>query len=120
MSKQISNISKAWRGAGTDPNYATERFNVGTFATPYSSLTNGRLSMDPSIRQLQDTGLNTFLGRNEETRNRFLGNESAFTRARVNPLREQAAARRGELQRSLGLRGVAGSSFGDQAINNFD
>ncbi len=120
MSKQISNISKAWRGPGTDMNYNTEQFNVGTFSTPYSNLTNGRLSMDPSIRQLQDEGLGTYLSRSDETRNRFLGNDAAYTRARLNPLREQLATRRGELGRSIGLRGLAGSSFGEQALTNFD
>jgi hypothetical protein len=48
------------------------------------------------------------------------GNQNAFIKARVNPLEAQLAQRRGDLLQSNALRGISGSSFGDQAITNFD
>ena len=121
MSDIVSNISDAWHGPGTDKDYATERFDVGKFSTRNSRVNNkSKVFFDPTIRKFQNDAISTFLGRNEETRNRFLGSEAAYTRARLNPLREQFATRRGEIQRSIGLRGIGGSSFGDQAMTNFD
>lgn len=102
--------------------------------TDYSSTDGSKLSIDPSIRALQDqavgqsnqlysanqSGLQDFLSRSAGLRERYLGNESAFNQARVNPLLQQTATRRGELQRSIGMRGMGGSSFGEQALTNFD
>jgi hypothetical protein len=47
------------------------------------------------------------------------GNQNPYIQARVRPLEEQFGRRRGELMRSLGQRGVMGSSFGDQSLNSF-
>lgn len=102
--------------------------------TGFSTLSGTSLRLDPSIRGLEDealtntrglagdvrTGLNEFTSNQGTLRDRFLGNEAAFTRARVNPLATQLASRRGELQRSVGLRKLGGSSFGEQAITGFD
>ena len=102
--------------------------------TGFSNLTGTSLRLDPSIRGLEEealagtrslagdvrAGLNEFTSNQGTLRNRFLGNEAAFTQARVNPLAQQLASRRGELQRSIGLRQLGGSSFGEQAITGFD
>jgi len=53
-------------------------------------------------------------------RNDMLGNNSAYIQARVNPLLQQQEARRGELRQNIGMRGLDGSSFGQQALTNFD
>lgn len=50
----------------------------------------------------------------------FSGNQSAFIQSLTNPYDQSTATGRGQLQQSLGLRGVAGSSFGDQALGNYD
>lgn len=84
--------------------------------TPFSSVNQGLATMDPAIR-------NTFLGNIANQQGLFNeagGNQGAYIQARVNPLLQQVAQRRGELERSMGLRGVLGSSFGDQSMTNFD
>jgi hypothetical protein len=97
-------------------------------------LKQGSLSLDPSIRAIQDKGLgriddlygqsgaygDELIGNTRSLRNRFLGNQSAYSEAQMNPLRQQVATRRGEVQRSIGQRGLGGSSFGEQAITSFD
>lgn len=109
--------------------------------TPYSSVNDGFANLDPTIRaRLLDTGewlggigagemamrpqsRNTVLESNQGFRDllgQARGNQNAFIQARVNPLMAQAAQRRGEMERGLGLRGVGGSSFGDQALSRFD
>ncbi len=91
-----------------------------------------KLTLDPSIRKLQDEGINRARGLMGDlggavsgyrdsllgVRNRLESNASPLTEARVNPIRQQNAQRQGALQRSIGLRGVAGSSFADQSMNN--
>lgn len=114
------NFMSAWR--------STRKIGMPeTISTGYSSMSKGNISLDPSIRNLQQEsygrlgeGVNRYLGDTDTLRGRFTGNESAYKQARLNPLLQQTALRRGELQRSLGLRGIAGSSFGDQSINRFD
>ena len=103
-------------------------------STGNSGMANGQVTLDPSIRSIQDKGLgriddqyaqteaygNELIGNTRSLRNRFLGNQSAYAEAQMNPLRQQVSERRGELERSNSLRGVAGSSFGDQSRNTFD
>lgn len=84
--------------------------------TPFSSITNGAANMDPMIR-------NTLLESMGNTRGmlgKAQGNQNAFIQARVNPMEAQVARQRGQMEQSLGLRGVAGSSFGDQAMRSFN
>lgn len=95
--------------------------------TRYSSAIDGNVMIDPSIRGLQEegltknrSGLETYLGQNADLRQRYLGNQSAFRSARIDPLQRQFAQRRSELQQGIGLRGLGGSSFGDQALTGFD
>lgn len=83
--------------------------------TPFSSVNNGVANLDPAIRQAILESMGNTRQQLGETR----GNQNAFIQARVNPLEAQVASQRGALQRSLGLRGVAGSSFGDQALRSF-
>jgi len=115
------NIMSSWRSAQRIDQIPTN------ISTGYSSVNNGNVSLDPSIRRFQDEsygrlgeGITRYLGDIDSLRGRFTGNESAFRQARVNPLLQQTALRRGDLQRSIGLRGLGGSSFGDQAMTNFD
>lgn len=102
--------------------------------TGYSTADQGRVTIDPSIRAIQDRGLeniNSLYGQAGQygdelisnargLRQRFMGNESDFKQSLINPILAQVAQRRGEVQRSIGQRGLAGSSFGEQAITNFD
>lgn len=109
-------------------------YEAGTMSTGYSSVNRGNIRIDPSIRSIQDQGLSRIsglydqsgqygdelIGNTRSLRNRFLGNQSAYAESQMNPLRQQVAERRGELQRGLGLRGLGGSSFGEQSVTSFD
>lgn len=113
---------------------ATEQASPYFRSTGFSSYdpNSRRITFDPSIRKLQDEGINRARGMMGElggavsdyrrsmlgTRERLRGNESAFTQARVNPIRQQSALRKGELQRGHGLRNISGSSFANQDISN--
>lgn len=84
--------------------------------TPFSFTNDGVTRMDPTIR---NTTLET-MGNIRGLLGQAGGNQNAFIQARVNPLMAQIAQARGGLERDLGRRGVAGSSFGNQALSGFD
>lgn len=104
--------------------------------TRYSQYDDGSktLTLDPSIRTLQEEalgrsrgmmgnlsqGFTDYKNNNQDIRNRLLSNQSAFRQARVNPIAQAAATRRGELQSNIGLRQISGSSFADQSLSNLD
>ena len=94
-----------------------------TYDTGYSTSRLGKVSIDPSIRAIQEqmlarnNNLYNQLGQSAES---LLGNQNAYIQARVNPLEQQLTEREGELGRSIGLRGLSGSSFGEQAMTNFN
>ena len=109
--------------------------------TDYSSIRGERVSLDPSIRKLQDQSLaNTaqneagvmgygtqFRSRSDQTMNQYddlykelQSNSNPFIQARVDPLKASIAQNRGELQRGQGLRGVGGSSFANDELSKFD
>ena len=102
--------------------------------TGYSSSEYGDVVIDPSIRSIQEQGLsrinnlynetgvsgNELISNTRGLRNRFLGNQSDYTQSQLNPLQSQIAQGRGERERSLGLRGVSGSSFADQSLQSYD
>ena len=98
-------------------NEANKASNTPTSVrTPFSFSNDGNTRLDPTIR-------NTTLETMANTRGllgQAGGNQNAFIQARVNPLMAQAAQARGALERDLGRRGVAGSSFGNQALSGFD
>lgn len=108
-----------------DPRYKKMRTN-------YSSIENGNINIDPSIRLIQDKSMRrnanlynelgasgkNILGNMRNLRKDYMGNRSAFVKARVDPLEEELTMRKGELDRNLGLRGMSGSSFGEQARTN--
>ena len=126
--------------SGTDAGPITRKgFKRNPYAwtpasTGYSTANRGNVSIDPSIRGIQDKALariddlygqsgqygDELIGNTRSLRNRFLGNQSDYSEAQMNPLRQQVATRRGELGRSNSLRGIAGSSFGDQSIDSLD
>src|SRR3990167_72341 len=102
--------------------------------TPFSKFIGDTLTLDPSIRSLQEetlsgvrglipklnTATGGFFDNMLSTRNSIRDSASGLKQARLSPLQEAIARRRGELYQSTGLRGLAGSSFQDQSINNFE
>lgn len=98
-------------------NEATKVSDTPTkISTPFSSVNNGVVSLDPTIRNSFMESMGNFRGLFDQAG----GNQGAYIQARVNPMEQQFAQQRGALERSLGLRGVSGSSFGDQSMTNFD
>lgn len=103
-------------------------------STRYSSYADNKLKLDPTIRTLQEEalgrsrglmgnlsqGTSDYLTRSMDIRNRLMGGESQFRQARVNPIIQAGAERRGQLQENIGARQIAGSSFADQALSNLD
>jgi len=110
------------------------------YGTAYSTLQGGNLSLDPTIRDIQNQALtgytNLLPGLQPDITNRFstaglrgissnlgdiasqlTGNRNAFIQARVDPLRQALAQQQGQLQRSLNRRGVFGT-FGNQDMAN--
>ena len=68
-----------------------------------------------------------FRSRSDRTMNQYddlykelQSNSNPFIKARVDPLKASIAQNRGELQRGQGLRGVGGSSFGNDELSKFD
>lgn len=102
------------------------------YSTAHSSVRNGQVYMDPSIRNIQDQTLqrsNALYGdignaSSEYTKNlrgigkEFEGNNAGYIQARVNPILQQSALRKGEMQRGHGMRNMGGSSFANQDMNN--
>ena len=109
--------------------------------TDYSSIQGNRVSLDPSIRKLQNESLaktsqnetgvmgygTQFRSRSDQTMNQYddlykelQSNSNPFIQARVDPLKASIAQNRGELQRGQGLRGVGGSSFANDELSKFD
>lgn len=100
--------------------------------TDYSSREGGRISFDPSIRSTQAMGiesaatgqraLSQAVGQFGENmgalRQRLFSNLDPFVQARVSPMEEAFALQRGAAQRGLERRGLAGSSFGQQALTS--
>ena len=98
-----------------------------------SSIIDGNVTFDPSIRSIQEQGLarnnnlynelgssgQEILGNLRDTRSRYTGNQSDYIKSQTNPIEQEMTSRQGGLERSLGLRGVSGSSFGDQSLTNF-
>jgi hypothetical protein len=131
MSKSFKRASQVLFGGGSQQSSQGPSFNVTN--TGYSSFdpVTGKLTLDPSIRNLQEGFLgdvgkirgdlgnfyNTYQANMQDTRNRLLGDAGAFREARLNPIREQFARLQGETQRGLGLRGLGGSSFGAQTMS---
>jgi hypothetical protein len=100
--------------------------------TGYSSYSGKTFNLDPSIREGQDSarqkyasiygdvGQSTdrYLGQIGGLRERFGGSEGDITQAIVNPALRTGASLVGQTQRNVGLRGLGGSSFGQQAMTN--
>lgn len=118
ISDVITNRTSAMAG---DSDAAKINLNQ-RFSTPNSSLQSGNLNIDPTVRGIQDRALGGFqnlIGQSNQLGQEFAGNQGALINARMNPLRQAIAQRRGGLQRDLGRRGVFGS-FANQDVNNFD
>ncbi len=131
-------------GAGVDYYQArqmADALKVQDKSTDYSKTSGGHTSFDPSIRGLQDQSLGntaalesgvmgygtTFRARSDESKGQYdalyrelTSNQNPYIQARVDPLKEQIASSRGQIQRNQGLRGVSGSSFGNDELTNFD
>lgn len=104
------------------------------YYTPYSSSVNGNVTLDPSIRNLQDQGLNKsnaiygdvgeatgrYLSNTNSLRDSLSGNTGAFIQSRVNPVLQNFESLRGRTRENIGLRGLSGSSFADQSMRNIE
>ena len=86
------------------------------FGAGDTTLRSGRVNFDPRISNLRNEGIDNFRALLEQAQ----GNQGAFIQARVNPLVSKIARGRGALNRSLGRRGIAGSSFANQDKTNFN
>ena len=76
----------------------------------------GMAMADNAETQAQLSGLR---GDISGMRAEYEGNQSAYTEAMMNPLREQIARGEGQLTSGLQRRDIAGSSFGNQQLTNF-
>ncbi len=132
----MGGITKTLFG-GSDSSQKQESSAKTTFdvkRTPYSTFSGDTLTLDPTIRSLQEETLSGYRGFLPELKTSFGDFTSRLTgardtltsasaglkQARLSPLQEAIARRRGELYQSTGERGLAGSSFQDQAISNFE
>jgi hypothetical protein len=107
------------RGQSFDTDKGTQGYTgPSAYDTGFSTTTGGVTTLDPTIRDMRNSSLADYLASTLQTRNQFLGNQSGFVNSILNPLRASAALQQGQLQRSLGQRGLSGSSFGDQALTN--
>jgi hypothetical protein len=102
--------------------------------TGYSSINGNTISIDPSIRKIQDDALgnyasiygdvgnatNRFLTQTNSLRDKYLGNEGAFMQARVNPVKQATASIYGAAQQDMGRRRVGGSSFGYSTLRDIE
>jgi len=91
-----------------------------------------RVILDPSIRALQEqgmgfgqNGLNALTGATGEftsslgdLRSQLFGNQDPFMQARTASSRERFSRERGQLAQGIDRRGIAGSSFGQQALTS--
>ena len=87
-----------------------------------TTLRDGNITLDPLIAQREASALGIanqavgdFGGQLSQLRERAIGSLPDYINAAVNPLRASQAAQRGNLATSLARRGVAGSSFANQA-----
>lgn len=100
--------------------------------TQYSSVNNGIVNLDPSIRTLQGQGIGSMTnGTNSlsdvtgsvgadlgSLRSRLFTNMDPYTKAMVDPIKQQAAQATGSAELNLARRGLTGSSFRDQTLEN--
>jgi len=92
-------------------NAADKRLDAipGGFSTPFSTVSDGNATIDPSIRSGQQdllTGLQ--------------GNENRFIQARVRPFERQAARQRANISQGLQRRGLGGSSLATNELARFE
>ena len=95
-------------------------------STSFSSATpGGQVSLDPSIRGLEQQALSglqgaagRFGGQISQLRESALGNLPQFIESQVSPMRESFAQQRGQLTQNLGQRGLSGSSFFGGALTS--
>jgi hypothetical protein len=135
MSKQIKKVTNS---VGTFLGLSgpkTQNYQGPTnFRTPFSSSIDGTVNLDPSIRSLQDKGLNQansiygdvgnatdrYLTQSSSLRDSLNTNNGAFIQARVNPITQRYGTLRASTQQNLNQRGLSGSSFYDQSMSNLN
>lgn len=122
----MSGVKKTLFGSPSKSKSRTSPLFTGT---DFSSRDGGKISFDPSIRSLQESGIDSaatgqrefgqavgrFGGELGELKSRLFTNQDPFTQARTAATEERFAGERGALQRDIGRRGLGGSSFGQQA-----
>lgn len=103
--------------------------------TQYSSVRDGgRVFLDPSIRSLEDIGINTatsgqaglsratgsFGSNMGELRAKLFSNMDPYMTARVDPFLQAQARDTGIATQNLSRRGLTGSSFADQTLRSIN
>lgn len=121
-----------WQNAIPQGEFFSSNPRFRNMRTANSSLVNGQVTLDPSIRRLQEQalarsgelsaqagqGLEEFLGQSRGLRGRLTENQGALVNARVAPILQERDMALGEAQRQAGLRGIGGSSFATQQMNS--
>jgi hypothetical protein len=106
---------------------------TSSMSTGRSTAIDGNVIIDPRIREIQEQGLSRnsnlynqldeggreIMGNLRGTRSRYEGNRSAYMESQLNPVQQEYATRQGGLERNIGLRGLSGSSFGQQSLDSF-
>lgn len=100
-------------------------FGDGTSSTGMGGLGTAAFNSLPFVLALQQANsqsgdVQPYIDKLNSLGDQFAGNQSAFIKSLTDPYDQSTATGRGQLQQSLGLRGVSGSSFGDQALNTYD
>ena len=85
----------------------------------------GTVTLDPEIERLRNEALKgitgaagTYGGQISQLQSSAYGNLPDYIQSQINPLQQSLTAQRGQLTSDLSRRGLAGSSFGNQAITN--
>ncbi len=68
----------------------------------------------------QGSDINDTIGRMQGLESSISGNSSPYMNAILNPYDQETGTGRSALVQDQGLRGIRGSSFGDQALNSYD
>lgn len=108
-----------WRVRG--PGDKSNPFKKQKFSTGFSTINGGNVTIDPSIRAIQEQNLSRSNNLYNDLGSQavgLMGNQSDYIRARVSPLEQEYNMRQGAQERNLSLRGLSGSSFGEMDRTN--
>ena len=133
LNKKSSKSAKKSAGMILPKNIRTGRSSYNTQSGEFVIDPTIRAGLDQSLKDIRstrsmvaddyartDAELTGLRGDIRSLRGDYESNSGAYTEAMLNPLRQAIASGRGELKRDLSRRGVAGSSFANQQMTNFD